>query len=123
MSLQGVGLHRASDEANVRRSVPPSRRFSLCVWLAQVLFELVAGLDAELAERLPQVVVNGAAADEELGGDFRVRGTVGGEAGDLCFLGGQVVERLDGPFARMLAGRLELDPGTLGERFHAEVRE
>jgi hypothetical protein len=52
-----------------------------------------------------------------------VGGPFGGEAGDLCFLGGQVVAGLDGPFARVLAGRLELDSGALGERFHAELRE
>ena len=56
-------------------------------------------------------------------GDLMVRGTVCREAGDLCFLRGQVVARLDGPFARVLAGRLELDPGAFGERFHAELRE
>ena len=95
----------------------------MCAWLEQVLFELVAGLHSELAERLAQVVVDGAGADEQLRGDFLVGGAVGREAGDLCFLGGQVVARLDGPFAGVLAGRLELDPGALGERFHAELRE
>jgi hypothetical protein len=69
------------------------------------------------------VVVDGAGADEQLRGDFSVGGTVGRETGDLCFLGGQVVARLDGSFAGMLAGRLELDPGAFGERFHAEFRE
>src|SRR3954451_23158338 len=52
-----------------------------------------------------------------------VRGTVGREARDLCLLGGQVLVRLDGPITRMLGGRFELDPGALGERFHAELRE
>ena len=84
---------------------------------------MVAGLHSELAERLAQVVVDGARADEQLGRDFRVGGTVGRKAGDLRFLRGQVVTRLDGPFARVLAGRLELDPGALGERLHAELRE
>ena len=37
--------------------------------------------------------------------------------------GGQVVARFDGPFAGVLAGRLEFDPGAFGERFHAELRE
>jgi hypothetical protein len=69
------------------------------------------------------VVVDRVGADEQLGGDLLVGGTVGREAGDLCFLGGQVVARLDGPFARMFAGCFELDPGAFGERFHAELRE
>jgi hypothetical protein len=43
---------------------------------------------------------------------------------EICAsLGGQVVTGLDGPFAGVLAGRLELDPGSLGRRFHAELRE
>jgi hypothetical protein len=29
----------------------PERELGVCVWLDQVLFELVAGLDSELAER------------------------------------------------------------------------
>jgi hypothetical protein len=69
------------------------------------------------------VVVDGAGANEQLRGDFLIRGTVGREAGDLGFLGGQVVAGLDGPLARALAGRLELDPGALGERSHPELRE
>jgi len=52
-----------------------------------------------------------------------VGGAVGGEPGDLCFLWGQVVAGFDGPSAGVLAGRLELDAGALGERFHAELRE
>ena len=40
------------------------------------------------------MVVDGAGADEQLGGDFLVGGPVGSEAGDLCFLGGQVIARL-----------------------------
>jgi hypothetical protein len=87
------------------------------------LLKLVSGFDSELAERLAEVVVDGAGADEQLRGDLLIRGPLGGEAGDLCFLGGQVVARVDGPFARMFAGRLELDPGALSERFHAELRE
>ena len=83
----------------------------------------MAGLHSQLAERLAQVVVDGARADEQLGRDFRVCGTVGGKAGDLRFLGGQVVTRLDGPFARVLAGRLQLDPGALGKRLHAELHK
>jgi len=41
----------------------------------------------------------------------------------LCFLRGQVIAGVDRPFAGVLAGRLELDPGALCERFHAELGE
>jgi hypothetical protein len=56
-------------------------------------------------------------------GDLLVGGPVGREARDLGFLGGQVVAGLDGPFARVFAGRFELDSGAFGERLHAEIRE
>jgi hypothetical protein len=36
----------------VRRSAPACRGFGVCAWLEQVLLELVAGFDSELAERL-----------------------------------------------------------------------
>jgi hypothetical protein len=52
-----------------------------------------------------------------------VGGRLGREAGDLCFLGGQVVAGFDAPFAGVLAGGLELDSGALGECFHSELRE
>jgi hypothetical protein len=38
-------------------------------------------------------------------------------------LGGELAAGLDGSFAGVLAGRLELDPRTLGERLHAELDE
>jgi hypothetical protein len=41
----------------------------------------------------------------------------------MCLLRSQVVTSLDGPSSRVLAGRLELDAGALGERLHAELRE
>ena len=103
--------------------MPGSHRLGVYVWLEQALFELVAGLDSELAKRLAQVIVDGAGADEQLGRDFLVGRTLGREAGDLCLLRGQLVTRLDAPFTRVLAGRLELDPGALGERLHAELRK
>ena len=76
-----------------------------------MLFELVAGLDTELAERFAQVVVDGVGADEQLRGDLLVGRTVCGEARDLCLLGSQVVAGLDGPFAGVLAGRLPAQRG------------
>ena len=69
------------------------------------------------------MVVDDARADEQLSSDLSVRGPLCREAGDLRFLRGQVVARLDGAFAGALAGRLELDPRALSERLHAELRE
>jgi hypothetical protein len=86
-----------------------------------MLFELVAGLHAELAERFAEVVVDRARADEQLGRDFLVGGPICREPGDLRFLGGQVVARLDAPLAGVLTGRLQLDPSAPGERLHAEL--
>jgi hypothetical protein len=54
-------------------------------------WERAHGPHSELAERLAEVVVDGAGADEQPRGDFSVGGTISGEAGDLCFLGGQEV--------------------------------
>ena len=78
-----------------------------------MLFELVAGLHVELAECLAEVVVDGVGADEQLRGDLSVGGTVGGEAGDLCFLRGEGIAGLDGPLARVLADGPEFDTGEL----------
>jgi hypothetical protein len=116
---------RASRQRRVAfvRSVPPSHRFGPCICLEPVLFELVAGLHSQLAKHLAEVVVDGAGADKQPRGDFLIRSTLGREARDLCFLGGQVIARLDAPFARMLSGCLELDSRTLGEPLHAELRE
>ena len=95
----------------------------MCAWLERVLFELAARFDSELAERLAEVVVDGAGTDEQLRGDFLVCGPLCCEPGDVCFLGGEVIAGIDGPFTRVLAGRLELDPGAFGERFHPKLRE
>ena len=117
-------MRREQDATGTRARVTfPRRGFGVCAWLEWVLFELVAGPHSELAERFAEVVVDGAGADEQLGGDFLVGGSLGGEAGDLCFLGGQVVARLDRPFTGVLTGRLELGAGAFGERLHPELAE
>jgi DNA-directed RNA polymerase specialized sigma24 family protein len=114
---------QAGDRRQPRCLAGPSRGLGRGVGLEQVLFELVAGFDPELAERFAEVVVHGAGADEQLGRDLLIGRTVGREATDLGFLRRQVIARLDSPFPGVLAGRLELDPRTLRERFHAELRE
>ena len=45
-------LTQPEPPASLGRVSAPSGRFLACVWLEHVLFELVAGLHAELAERL-----------------------------------------------------------------------
>src|SRR5882724_996638 len=91
--------------------------------LRQAAGELGARPHAELAERLAQVVLDRARADEELRGDLPVGASLRCKTRDLRLLRGQLVERLDGSPAGALAGRLELDPRALGERLHPEVGE
>ena len=83
------------------------------------------GADAhrERVEGFAEVVVDGAGADEQLSGDFLIRGPLGREARDLCFLRGRRLALIDVTPSRGSSGRPELDPGALGERFHAELRE
>jgi hypothetical protein len=51
--------------------------------------ELGARGDAELAEDLPEVVLDGVCADEQAGADLGVRQPVAGQPGYLSLLGGQ----------------------------------
>ena len=61
-------------------------------WLTgQDAVELAAGADAELGEHLAEVPFDGARADEQLGADLGVGMPVGGEAGDLRLLRGELV--------------------------------
>ena len=66
-----------------------------------------------------QVPLDGARAEEEPRPDLRVREPVAGQLGDLVLLRGQIVVRLDGPFADPLARRQKLLLCALGERLHA----
>src|SRR5258708_25773332 len=77
--------------------------------------ELVAGADGELGEDLVQVVLDGARAHEQLGGDLRVGQAVGGQPGDLGLPGGQLEGGLGGALAYSLAGGPQLARGPLGE--------
>src|SRR6266852_682998 len=78
--------------------------------------ELAAGADAERGEHLAQVVSDGRRADEQLRGDLGIRGTPGGQPGDMRFARGQGVSRLLGLLGGALTGGTQLDPGPLGER-------
>ncbi len=57
----------------------------------QGVVELGPGADAELAEYLVQVVVDGAFADVQAGGDLGVGQALAGQAGDAGFLRGEFI--------------------------------
>ena len=80
-----------------------------------------ARVDAELAEHLVQVVLDGSRADEQLSGDVSVVVSRRHEAGDLGLLRREVAERVRCPFAGMFPGRLEFHPSALGESLHSEL--
>src|SRR2546423_10280946 len=85
--------------------------------------ELGAGFHAELPEHLVEVVFHSARADEELGGDFGVRPTLGHELGDPGLLGREIVARPGGALASVPPGGAQLDAGSLGEALHTEFGE
>ena len=85
--------------------------------------ELGSRRHVEFAKRHPEVVLDGARADEQLRRDLAVGVALSWESRDLRLLRGELVERLDRSLAGVLTGRRELDPCALGERLHPEVRE
>src|ERR1700730_2050422 len=85
--------------------------------------KLRARIHSELPERLAQVVLDRARADEQQGGDLSVRVSLGHEARDLRLLWRQLSKGIDGAFASMLAGRFQFDACALGECLHTEVGE
>jgi hypothetical protein len=56
-------------------------------------------------------------ADEQLGGDLRVGGTVAGQAGDQGFLRGQGIGRLGDVLPGVPATCPQLDARPFGERY------
>src|SRR4051794_40646252 len=86
-------------------------------WLGrQRVLELMTGADAQLGEHLVQVVLHGAAADEQPLTDVRVRDPLAGEPCDLSLLSREVLPGLNGAFADSLAGGQQLALGAFGER-------
>ena len=77
--------------------------------------ELGAGGHAGLPEHLPQVVVDGGGAQEQLRGDVTVALAVADQPGDLRLLRRELVLGLRCPRAGALSGGQQLDPGPLGE--------
>src|SRR3954453_6057396 len=101
--------------------MPRSRARATCsasscgAWLGwQRLLELMTGADAQLGEHLVQVVLHGAAADEQPLTDVRVRDPIAGEPCDLSLLSREVLPGLNGTFADSLAGGQQLALGAFG---------
>src|SRR3954454_5595490 len=82
--------------------------------------QLGSGPHVQLPERLVQVVLDRARADEELGGDLSVRASARRQAGDLLLLWRQIIDGVGGVTASMLACRFQLDSRALSERLDAE---
>jgi pimeloyl-ACP methyl ester carboxylesterase len=72
---------------------------------------LAAGGDIELGEDLGQVVLDGTPAEEQLGGDLRVRHARPGQPRDLGLPGGELVARAGGAPADGFAGGQQLAAG------------
>jgi hypothetical protein len=85
--------------------------------------ELSARPDAEFREDFAHVPLDGARAEEQLGGDLRVRTALACQFGDLGFLGGEVVSAFGASFAWLPTCGRELTAGALGECAHAESGE
>ena len=71
--------------------------------------------NTEFPVKLVHVVVNSGRAEEHLGGNVSVGGSVDGQPGDLSFLRGQLPTGLVGAFHGVLAGGGQLGAGSLGE--------
>jgi hypothetical protein len=69
-----------------------------------VSLQVGAGGDAKLAERVPQVRLDGGLGDEQVLGDLPVGQPVGGEAGDLPLGAGERVRAGDGTAAGPTSG-------------------
>src|SRR6187200_3117268 len=65
----------------------------------------------------------GPRAEEQPRTDVRIRQPIAGEARDLPLVGGQIIARLDGPLAHLLAGGLKFLTCALGERLHPDRDE
>src|SRR4051812_35585073 len=85
-------------------------------WLGrQRVLELMTRADPQLGEDLVQVVLHGAAADEQPRSDVRVRDAVASESCDLGLLNSEVIPGLNGAFADPLAGGQQLALGAFGK--------
>ena len=64
--------------------------------------------------------LDGSGAEEELGGDLRVRATLSSEAGDVFFLLSEIAIGSDGALADVLACRHQFPASSIGECFGSQ---
>src|SRR5271157_1554284 len=76
--------------------------------------ELGAGGHAGLPEHLPQVIVDGGRAEEQLRGDVPVALALADQPGDLRLLRRELIFGPDDPLPGAFPGREELDAGPFG---------
>src|SRR5262249_48363790 len=93
------------------RSAPSAPRRGGPLAGAERRGELAAIGDAKLAEDLPQVVFDGAGADEQPGGDLPVGQVPGDQPGDLLLLRGEHRRGPGAARAGPLAGGTQLAAG------------
>lgn len=80
-------------------------------------------MDPELSEHLAHMPFDCARAEEQPRADVRVRNTLAGESRDLPLLGCQIVPRLHGSLADLLARRKKLCMRAIRERLHPDRDE
>src|SRR5689334_15502407 len=66
---------------------------------------------------------DGPGAEEQLGPDFHVGAAVGGEPGNVRFLGGELAGRLGRPLAYRVTGGQQLTPSPFGKSLDAHRGE
>src|SRR3984957_14318879 len=87
------------------------------------LAQLAARADAKLAEHLAQMPFDGAGGQEQLGANLRIAKPVTSEPGDLHFLCGELIARLDRALADGLARGQQLATTAFRERLQAHRGE
>src|SRR5690606_5297816 len=84
--------------------------------------KLTARLHTKLREDFAQVILNRARADEQLGSDLRVCGTLRSETRDAVFLSGQHC-LLGASTAHLLTQKRQCSSGSSGECLGPDVAE
>src|SRR6266481_1386371 len=111
-STRRSGIARVSPSRASRSSVSPCRYLLV---IRECPGELYPAGDAELAEDLVQVVLDGSGADEQLAGDLPVGQPLGGQPGDLRLLRREHLRSPEAARAGPLAGSAQLGPGPARE--------
>src|SRR6516162_5385585 len=101
------------------RSSPSVPQCGFFLVISKCPGELSPAADAKLAEDLAQVVLDGAGADEQPGGDLPVGQVLGDQPGDLFLLRGEHLRGFGAAWAGPLARGAQLGSGPARERLHA----